>query len=229
MIPAHRLPLLETSHLCTGMDAQELEAIARIVTCRELAAGETLFQEGDAARGFYVLLRGRVRIYKSSPDGKEYNLHAIRPGMIFAEVAIFHGGHFPANCVALEDSTVAFFPKEAFLRLLRESPQISLKIIASMALFVRDFNRQIEELSLKEVPARIAAFLLREAERTGLRAVALDITKTELAGRLGTVSETLSRSLRKLKDQGLIREQGKIITLLDPTRLQDIAEGVEKI
>ena len=221
--------LLNGCQLCAGMSEEEIRSVARIAELRTVAAGEVLFQEGDPARGFYVLLNGRVRVYKASPDGKEYTLHLIRPGQMFAEVAIFMERAFPAHSAALEDSLVALFPREAFLRLVRENPQISLKIIASLAHFVREFNRMVEELSLKEVPARLAAFLLDEARRGDGRQLALEGTKAALAARLGTVSETLSRNLTKMKNIGLIREEGKIIRILDPDRLAEVAEGVEKI
>jgi CRP/FNR family transcriptional regulator, dissimilatory nitrate respiration regulator len=220
--------LLQGCQLCTGLSEPELQALARIATIRRLDRDEVLFQEGDPGLGFYVLLDGRVRVYKASPDGKEYTLHMIRPGQMFAEVAIFMERAYPANCAAAEDSTVAFFPREGFLKLVHDRPQITLKIIASLAHFVREFNRMVEELSLKEVPARLAAYLLDEARKQGGQ-VAIEGTKAALANRLGTVSETLSRNLTKMKNAGLIREEGKGIRILDPERLFAVAEGLEKL
>ena len=106
--------LLKNSHLGRGLDDEELKAIEAIALIRSLSKGEMLFMEGDPATGFYILLDGQVRLYKATPDGKEYTLHQIRQGQIFAEVAIFHGNKFPANCTALENSTVAYFPKNDF-------------------------------------------------------------------------------------------------------------------
>lgn len=222
------IDLLKNSYLGRGMDENELKAISSIAMIRSLTKGELLFMEGDSATGFYILLDGQVRLYKSSPDGKEYTLHQIRPGQIFAEVAIFHGHKFPANCTALDESTVAFFPKMEFVRLLEKSPQIALKIIGSMSAFLRDFNNQLEQLSLKEVPARLADYILSETARTGNSTIHLDTTKTELANRLGTISETLSRNLRKFMDAGIIEVEHKKIKLIDTARLTAIAEG-EKI
>jgi CRP/FNR family transcriptional regulator len=181
--------------------------------------------QGDEAKGFYLLLTGNVRIYQVSAEGKEYTLHRIRPGEMFAEAAIFKGRTFPANCMATENSLVAFFPKAGVIDLLTRSPQISLKMIGALAAFVRDFNRQIEELSLKEVPARIASFLLRMSEKSGGNVLTLDTTKAELATSLGTISETLSRNFRKLKELGIINVEGNTITILDAPRLQSIAGG----
>jgi len=219
------LAYLSRSHLCSGLNKKELEAIAAVVVFRTVGKDEILFFEGDPASGFYVLLTGKIRIYKSSPDGKEYTLHLIGPGQIFAEAAIFRDDIFPANGMAVEDSFVAFFSKNAFLTLLKNSPELSLKIIGSLSAFVRDFNRQVEELSLKEVPARVASFLLSQSEEKKSNIIHLDTSKSELANRLGTIRETLSRNLKKLIDSGIIEVDGKKITILDSARLIAIADG----
>jgi CRP-like cAMP-binding protein len=222
------LKQLRKCQLCSELAEDELKALSGIASYRHLAKGEILFLQGDTATGFYVLLSGGVRVYKASADGREYTMHFIRPGQMFAEAAIFRGTEFPANCAALETSEVAFFPKDRFLDLIRNSPQISLKMIGGMAGFVREFNRMVEDLSLKDVPARLAAFLLDEYRTRQGTAIHLDIPKAELARKLGTVSETLSRNLRRLQDLGMIRVEGKNIEILDSMHLQSVAEG-EKV
>lgn len=219
---------LSQCFLCSGLDKSELEAISNIAHIKKVKKGQIIFFEGDPAAGFYILLTGKVRVYKASPDGKEYTIHQIMPGQLFAEAAIFKGDYYPANCAALEDSLIAFFPKEAFIRLIQESPQISLKIIGSLSGFLREFNRKVEELSLKEISARIASFLLGESEKIKSNEICLDVSKAELARRLGTIGETLSRNLKKFKELRVISVEGKKIIILDSGRLNSIAEG-EKI
>jgi len=219
---------LQNCFLCRELNEEELRALADIVSIRRTDKGETLFWEGDPASGFYILLSGSVRIYKTSPEGKEYTIHQIRPGQMFAEAAIFSGKHYPANCTALADSEVAFFPKDRFLGLIKKSPDISLKMIAGLSAFVREFNQKVEDLSLREVSARLARHLLAESKRTQKDTIRLETTKAELANALGTISETLSRNLKKLSDLLTIRVDGTEITILDPARLQSIADG-EKI
>ncbi|MHC4941581.1 MAG: Crp/Fnr family transcriptional regulator [Planctomycetota bacterium] len=221
-------PLLRQSHLCTELDETELEKVRAILSVRRLKKGEILFFEGDPAEGFFMVLQGGMRIYKASAEGKEYTLHRIGQGQIFAEAAIFSGKGFPANASAIEDSTLAFFPKERFLKLLQESPRISLKMIGGLSAFVREFNQMVADLSLKEVSARLASYLLRELRRAPGDTVILDVPKSELARRLGTVSETLSRNFKKLKSLNCIQVEGKKITILDSGRLVRIAEG-EKV
>lgn len=220
--------LLRDCFLCRELDDNELDALVEIVVTRRLNKGETLFWEGDTAAGFYILLAGSVRIYKTSAEGKEITLHQIRPGQMFAEAAIFSRGGYPANATALLDSEVAFFPKDKFIRLVTDHPQISLKMVAGLAAFVREFNQMVEDLSLNEVPARLARFLLEERTRLQDNTFQLDTTKAELANKLGTTSETLSRNLRKLRELQVVAVDGNLITLLNLPRLESIAAG-EKI
>ncbi|RME21177.1 MAG: Crp/Fnr family transcriptional regulator [Candidatus Zixiibacteriota bacterium] len=220
--------LLSQTRLCQRLNESELDAIARIASLRNVNKGTTLFLQGDEATGFFLLVRGLVRIYKSSPEGREYTMHIVKPGEMFAEAAIFEGRDFPANCDAIEDSVVAFFPREAFTQLIMRSPQISMKMIAALSAFLRDLAGQVEELSLKEIPARLAAYLLTEARTAGDSRFVLPITKTELAHKLGTISETLSRNLKKFRTLQLIEMNGREIVLLDRDKLEAIAAG-EKI
>ncbi|MCK4856634.1 MAG: Crp/Fnr family transcriptional regulator [candidate division Zixibacteria bacterium] len=217
--------LLRRCYLCKDLNRRELADLARIASIYRVNRGKIIFFEGDPASGFYVLLSGCIRIYKASADGKEYTLHRIHPGQMFAEAAMFGGETFPANSTATKDSVIAFFPKDRFTELIASSPEMSLKMIAALSGFVRDFNRQIEDLSLKEVSARLASYLLRKAEQSGCPQVTLETTKAELARSLGTISETLSRNLKKMRELNMIHVKGKNITILDPARLQAIANG----
>ena len=149
----------------------------------------------------------------------------IHSGQMFAEAALFSGKGYPANSCAMEDSTVAFFPKDRFLKLLHDSPKICLKMIGGLSSFVREFNQKVEELSLKEIPARLAYYLLTEHDKHSSASFELDISKSELASRLGTVSETLSRTLKKFKESKILEVNGKKITILDLDQLELIAEG----
>jgi CRP/FNR family transcriptional regulator len=216
---------LRRSVLFAGLDEPEATALAQIITTTNVPKGGTLFIEGDSATGFFVLLSGAVRVYKSSPDGREYTLHRINPGQMFAEAAIFDGSTYPASCMALEDSDVAHVPKDGFLALVADSPQIALKIIGGLSGLLRDFTAQLEALSLKDVLARLAEYITRQAEISGAAKFDLPSSKAELAAELGTISETLSRSLRKLRESGAIEIDGRRIRVLDAKRLKLIEDG----
>ena len=216
---------LVKSKLFANLSEEERTAIRPIIGFLKRQRGSMVFFEGDRAEGFFVLLSGRARIFKASPDGKEFTLHHVEPGQVFAEAAIFRGPGYPANCQAIEDSEMAFVPKREFLMVLSEHPQIAMKMIGALASWLREFTHKFEELTFKEVPARLAGHLLDLSEGAASTTITLDSSKTELASMLGTVSETLSRSLKKLTLAGAIEVDGPRITILDRSVLTDIADG----
>lgn len=216
---------LRNTQLLADLDSGEAERLADIATFRSIPSGAMLFFEGDTATGFFVLLEGRVRIFKSAPDGREYTLHVIEPGQMFAEAAIFRGDTFPASCEALSDSEVVHFPKRAFVDLVTRYPGIALKIIARLSTWLREFTHKLENLSLREVPARLAWYLLQQRRAQGSDRVRLPTSKSDLAKELGTIPETLSRSLRKLKAGNMIAEVGDRIEIRNPEALEELASG----
>lgn len=201
---------------------KDLENIAQI---RKYPAGKTIFMENDPGTGFYGILEGKIKIYKSSPLGKEHILHIFGPGEIFAEVAVFAGRNFPASAMVLEESVLAFFPRDRFRALLAENPDLSLSLLGLMSMRLRQMVGKVEELSLKEVPARLAAYLLLIRENSSRDKFDLDVNKTQLAALLGTVPETLSRVIRRMKEEGFIEVKGKQLELLDVPGLEDLSAG----
>jgi len=215
--------VIRQSPLFAGTTDEDIAAILRICKVKEYERGEVLFDEGDMAQGFYIVAAGRVKVYKLSPEGKERILHVVQPGGNFAEAAIFADGLYPASAEPLEKSTLIFFPKRDFLDLLTAQGRIAINMIGGLSRFLRLFAGQIEELTFRDVPSRLARYLLELSnERNG--AVELPTSKSAIASRLGTVSETLSRTFRKLSDEGLIRVEGKTIVILDADRLSDLAD-----
>jgi CRP/FNR family transcriptional regulator len=215
--------ILRQSPLFAGTTDEDIAAILRICKVKEYERGEVLFDEGDMAQGFYIVAVGRVKVYKLSPEGKERILHVVQPGGNFAEAAIFADGLYPASAEPLEKSTLIFFPKRDFLDLLTAQGRIAINMIGGLSRFLRLFAGQIEELTFRDVPSRLARYLLELGnERNG--AIELPTSKSAIASRLGTVSETLSRTFRKLSDEGLIRVEGKTIIILDAERLSELAD-----
>ena len=165
-----------------------------------------------------------VKIYKSSPGGKEQILHILGPGEPFGEVPVFSGNQFPANAEAIAHTTLLFFPRTAFVHLISNNPSLSLNMLAVLSLRLRQFTLQIENLSLKEVPGRLAGYLIYLCSKQEQKEVAsLDISKVQLASLLGTIPETLSRIFAKMSDQGLIQVKGRQIRILDVARLNRLA------
>jgi len=213
---------LKKCPIFSGLSEGDLELLMNIGKVREHPKGDLLFADGDKALGFYVVLSGKVKIFKLSPEGKERILHIIYPVSTFAEAAIFGSGLYPAYAEPLEKSQLFFLPKDDFLHALRNNSELSLGMIGGLSAYLRLFARQIEDMTFKDVPARLARFLIDHS--SGGKNVTLSVSKSQLASHLGTVSETLSRTFRKLSDEGLISVSGKSIEILDFPTLEELAD-----
>ena len=220
-----RVPLFQ------DLDRKYYDDLAMIVTDQVFQKGESIFEEEDEGTGFYVVLSGRVKIFKLSPEGKEQTLHIFGPGEPFGEVAVFTGRPFPANAEALEETRALFFPRKEFLELIRRDPSLALNMLAVLSQRLRRFSTLIENLSLKEVPGRLAAYLLYLGEGKKERPeVTLEIPKNQLASLLGTIPETLSRILAKLTREGFIKSNGpRQVQLVDRKGLEELASGERKL
>jgi CRP-like cAMP-binding protein len=213
--------MIADSILFSGLSEEELDKVAAIAVVKSFGRGEAIFFEGDEADGFYMVLDGRVKIFKMSLDGKEQILHIFGPGEPFGEVPVFHGQPFPANALALVKCRLLFFPRREFVALVTGNPSLALNMLAMLALRLRRFANQIESLSLKEVPGRLSSYLVYLAEEQGSRTrVNLDIPKGQLASLLGTIPETLSRIFARMTEEGLIRVEGRTIYIDDFEGLQ---------
>lgn len=206
--------VIADSQLFGGMPPEHLDEIERIAVRKEYSRSESVFFEGDPGVGFYMVAKGKVKIFKTSLSGKEQILHIFGPGEPFGEVPVFHGQPFPAHATALEKTSLIFFPRKDFVELVHSMPSLVLNMLAVLSMRLRRFATQIENLSLKEVPARLAGYLLYLSEEQGNKEqVELQISKGQLASLLGTIPETLSRIFARMSDEGLISVEGKKISL----------------
>jgi CRP/FNR family transcriptional regulator, dissimilatory nitrate respiration regulator len=219
-----RIPLFE------GLPEDQLQDLASIALEKSMDRGQTIFSEGDPGNGFFVVEAGRIKIFKLSPDGKEQILHLFGPGEPFGEVPVFEGRNFPAHAVTLENSRFLFFPRIAFIHLIKQNPSLALNMLAVLSRRLRRFAALVDDLALKEVPGRLAAHLLflsgREKGKDNLE---LEIPKSLLAAMLGTIPETLSRILTKMVKQGLIQSDGPRIGILDREALKELADGTKRL
>jgi len=223
--------ILKKSPLFSGLNDRELGQVESAGIRKEFQKGQLIFAEGQKATGFFVNLSGQIKVYKLSADGREQILHIILPPEAFAEAALFAGSTYPAFAESLTKTQVLYFPKEDFLGLVRENPQLCLNMIGGLSLWLRRFVDLVEELSLKDVSARVSKYLLDVSIRSGRKeedgiVFELEVSKTQLASRLGTVSETLSRVFRKLRAGGIIRVEGQKIVILDREGLEKISSGI---
>jgi CRP/FNR family transcriptional regulator len=210
---------LKACILFSKLSEKEICEIADISTLTSIKAGQVLFNDEDPARAFYIVISGQMRIYKLSASGREQTLLTPGPGISIAEAAIFSGDKYPAYVSAVTDAELICIGKDNFLNLLKKRPQIAINLIGLLSERLKIFARKIEELSLMGVVPRLAAFLL---DKSTDNKVSLDISKGELASMIGTVPETLSRALAKLKAGGFITEKDNVVEINNPDGLSEI-------
>ncbi len=220
------ISLLSESHLFGELPQEHMDAVLEIIFEKKFKSGELIFSEGDPADGFYMVAAGMVKIYKLSANGKEHILHMFGPGEPFGEVPVFSGQAFPAHAETVKASTLLYFPRKRFIDRIIDNPYLALNMLAVLSKRLRHFTVQVENLSLKEVPARLAGYLiLSSEEQQNTQFVTLNISKGQLAGFLGTIPETMSRILRKMSEEGLIEVEGRKIHIKDYDGLVDLAES----
>ena len=216
--------IMANTPLFGGLSDEQLTQIGGIAQDKPFKRGQAIFWEGDPAVGFYVVAGGKVKVYKTSSEGKEQILHIYGPGQPFGGVPVFSGSRYPANAMAIEKSHMLFFPRQDFVDLISENPSLALNMLAVLSVRLRQFTVQVENLSLKEVPARLASYLLYLADEQGNPdLVTLPISKGQLASLLGTIPETLSRIFNKMTQQALITVKGSEIALVNPDGIEDLS------
>ena len=218
--------ILSRTPLFGGLTDEQLNPIKAIANEKRYGKGESIFLEGDNGNGFYIILDGMVKVFKVSADGKEQILHIYGPGNPIGEVPVFAGRHFPANAQAVRKSRLLFFPRQAFIDLITGQPSLALNMLALLSMRLRQFTIQIENLSLKEVPGRLASYLIYlSQEQKNRDSLDLPISKGQLASLLGTIPETLSRIFNKMTAEEIIAVQGASISIRDMEALETLAQS----
>jgi CRP-like cAMP-binding protein len=193
-----------------SLDDEQLAHLSHALIERTLDKDEIVFVEGEPCLGLYLVREGCVKIYKLSSEGREQILSYVRPGGSFNEVAVFDGGPNPANAIATEPTKVWILSRQATLETIERYPRVALAVIHNLGARLRHLVTLVEDLSLRQVSARLAKLLLETATSEAPQ----PLTQQEMAARLGTVREVIGRSLRQLEARGLIRvERGKIVIL----------------
>lgn len=214
---------LRSCQLFMGLPQPDLEQIAAVTVVKSLEKDAYLFHEGDAAIGFYIVQRGAVNVHRVNAAGKEQIIHVFRTGDSFAEVALASPTGYPADARALEPSQVLLVQKVGILALLKRQPELALRMLGSMSSHLRVLVGQLEDLTLKDVETRLANWLVKRCPASaGDKPVHIELkmTKRVLAAELGTVSETFSRTLAKLREQKLLTVKGRVVTVLSTEKLR---------
>jgi CRP/FNR family transcriptional regulator len=211
---------LRCCQLFSGLSSEDLGIIAKFAAVRKLAKDEPLFYEGDPPLGCYVVQSGSVNVHRVNSAGKEQVIHIFRSGESFAEAALASPTGYPANARAVEASTILVLPKAPLLDLIGRRPDLALRMLGSMSSHLRVLVGMLDDLTLKDVETRLLNWLVRHAPAAGTGPIQLGGTKRVLAAELGTSSETLSRTLGRLRDQRLITVSGRAISVLNLPALE---------
>jgi CRP/FNR family transcriptional regulator len=223
-----KVSALGRTALFGGLKESDLRALADLAVEQRLARGEVLFIAGEEARGLYVIVEGAVRAFRESLDGREQVIHVERAGATVAEVPMFDDGAYPSTVAAEEDSVILFIDKRDVRNLCLSHPNIALAALKLLATRLRRCAELVEALSLHEVDQRLARLLLDEARSRGRRAdkklvFDLVLTNQQIAARIGTVREVVSRALSRLQHNELIELSGRVVTIIDEEALRSFA------
>ncbi|MDR3665938.1 MAG: Crp/Fnr family transcriptional regulator [Ignavibacteriaceae bacterium] len=215
--------------LFSELNNDELEQISSFSHIKKFNKNELIFSDGDKYTGFFIVLKGKVKVFKLSPAGKESVLHIFRPFEEFAEVPLFEQlPIYPVNAQVLEDTVLYFIPNIEFFKFTRDNPKISFKIIAGFAKKLLTLTQKVENLILSDIPNRLAKYIIEEYNKSHKLVIVkpfitLPISKTNLAGYLGTITETLSRTFKKLQDENILEIKGRKIYIIDFPALRKLS------
>lgn len=210
---------LRCCQLFSGLPPEDLATIAAFTVSQTLAKGDYLFHEGEPARGCYLVQSGAVNVHRVSAAGKEQVIHVFRSGESFAEASLASPTGYPANARAVEAGTVLLIPKVPILALIARRPDLALRMLGSMSSHLRVLVGMLDDLTLKDVETRLLNWLVKHSHTAAGGVIQLSGTKRVLAAELGTSSETLSRTLARLRDQKTITVGARTITVLDAPAL----------
>ena len=200
-------------------DMQEMDQTTTMSTCRK---GKIFYQPEDASEVLFILKKGRVQLYRLSPEGKKLVVATIGAGTIFGEMAIIGQGMHNAFAEAVEDCLLCVMSRHDVERLILNKPPVALRIMNVMANRLNRAEAQLEDMAFKSIPTRLAALLLRLSEEQGDRIYGY--THQDLAEAVGTYRETATQTLNEFKANKLIDIGRKRIDILDRDGLADIAE-----
>lgn len=217
--------VLAHTALFSNLSPAEIKTLAARTVHKLFRTGELLFSEGDPCSGLHIIARGKVRIFKTSINGREQVLALNSPGESVAELPVFDGGPYPASAAAVEETEIAFISQPDFHGYCLEHPEVSLKVLSVVGARLRRLVGVIEELSFTTIRQRLIAALIKLAQSEGKRTergieFQLPTTHQELANQLGTVRELISRNLTRLQAEGLLEVDARRIVVKDMKGLE---------
>lgn len=215
---------LRSATLFSGLDEEAAESMIASMSTITLERGETLFTEGDAGSALFVVTDGKVKLGRTSPDGRESLLAILGPGQVFGELSLLDPGPRSATVSAVTDAELSSLSHDALMPLLAEHPSVARAMLNQLAGRLRRTNEVVGDLVFSDVPGRVSKALLDLAGRFGRHAddgihVNHDLTQEELAQLVGASRETVNKALADFASRGWLRLEPRSVVIRDPDRL----------
>jgi len=211
--PFHKIDLF------AGLPSTELEALTRVAVPKHYEAGEHVFMEGEHCAGLWIIAEGAVKIIKATPSGRQIVLAMQAAPATVAEVPVFDGGPYPATVTAIEPTTALLLLTRDFLQICKRNPDLALRVLSVFGTRLRHLVNLVERITFGSIRQRLAQELLAYADAASSPRFSLAETHEELASRLGTVREVVSRNLGRFQSEGMLRVQRKDVEILDRSAL----------
>ncbi len=223
--------LMSSTPLFQNLAAAELRRLADSAHRQEAAQGAYYFMQGDPADRIYLAVRGRVKLLHLNPEGQQTLLRIIEPGTLFGGIALTPAEHYPVTAQAADDGEAVFWPKKLMMQFVLETPQLALNAIQMMAVHVQDFQERLVQMATERVERRLARALLRLAAQAGRKTtegvlIDLQLSRQDLAEMTGTTLFTVSRTLRRWEELGLVKCGRERVVICYPHGLVSIAEDL---
>jgi CRP-like cAMP-binding protein len=220
-----KIAALSEIALFAALSGSEIQGLAQRAVEKRFAADEVLFREGEECAGIFLIVQGTVKIFRTSAGGREVMLSIESAPASVAELPLFDGGPYPASVRAVEPVVALFVDKRDFQQVCRQYPDVALKVLAVVGRRLRQLVGLVEAMTFGSVTQRLARLLLDASKMAGAEVFELPVTHQELASRLGTVREVVSRNLARFRAGGLIRIQGRQVEIVDRGGLEQEAEA----
>ncbi|NLO80524.1 MAG: Crp/Fnr family transcriptional regulator [Xanthomonadaceae bacterium] len=223
MLPPEQLRMLHQHYLFSAFTEPQLNSLAEHVRMLRVPAERILFQHGDPAERFFLVVSGQIKLFRTTPDGQEKVMELMGPGRSFAEAIMFMEQHrYPVSAQALQETRLLAVPNQPYLALLRDNPQACFRLLGDLSMRLHQRLNEIEGLTLRNAATRVARYLLSRfpGEPRAGAVVQLDAPKQLIASQLGMKPETFSRVLASLAEQGAISGKGRQLTIDDPALLK---------
>ena len=224
--------LLRRVWLFAELDDRDLEHVAQVVRERVCAAREVLVHQGDLSGDLFAVLQGRLKVATSSAEGESVVLSILGPGEVFGEIALLDGAERSATVIAFEPCRLLVVPRAAFLGVIRDFPDLALRLLATMAKRIRTLSSRAEDSMLLDVPTRLARTILALAARFGVPGgvgrvrVTIRLRQQELGDLVGATREMVNKCLAVWRRRRLVKHSGGVLLVLNEERLQEVADGI---